>query len=192
MKRHSRTLCLGVLTCALLGCASKPPFSEGQQDAASSRYSVLSGRLSVVVAGDATDSSNPTPAHSISAAFELHGSPQDGGLNLISPLGSMIAQARWSPQQARLVSSKGERIYPNIETLTREMLGESLPVDALFDWLRGQPWPQASSTLNTFPAPSGFTQLGWRIDLSRFSQSIVMAERERAPKVTLRARLDMP
>ena len=120
------------------------------------------------------------------------GSPENGGLDLISPLGSVMAQARWTRGQARLVSSKGESVYPSIEALTRDMLGESLPVEALFDWLRGQPWPQARSAANAFPAPTGFTQLGWRIDLSRFSQSIIVAERERLPKVTLRARLDMP
>ncbi len=182
-----RVVCVALLTIALLGCATPPKQGETPLGVP---VDVLAGRLSVVVAGDTSDASNPTAAQSLSAGFELRGSPQDGALDLISPLGSLMARARWSPEQAWLTSSKGERRYPNMASLTRDMLGESLPIAALFDWLRGQPWPVASSEVNNAEAPTGFSQLGWRIDLSRFGQSIIVAERERAPKVTLRARLD--
>jgi outer membrane lipoprotein LolB len=187
----SKYLCL--LALALLsGCAAPSLESSAHQESSSTASEMLTGRLSVVVAGDAADPSNPSAAQSISALFELQGSAQKGSLNLISPLGSVMAQARWSPEQALLITSKGQHRYPDMVDLTRDLLGESLPVEALFDWLRGQPWAPASSTASAAPAPSGFTQLGWRIDISRLAQSIIVAERERAPKVTLRARLDKP
>lgn len=177
---------VSALVSALTGCATQQPspVADPQQ--------MLAGRLSVVVAGEPADGGTPAAAQSLSAAFELRGSPQDGSLDLISPLGSVMARARWSPQQASLSSSRGERRYADLASLTRDMLGESLPVDALFDWLRGRPWPAASSEATASPAPTGFTQLGWRVDLSRFGQSIVVAERQQAPKVMLRARLDTP
>jgi outer membrane lipoprotein LolB len=69
------------------------------------------------------------------------------------------------------------------------VLGETLPLAALFDWLRGRPWPGAPS--RPVAAPPGFEQLGWRVDLARFAEGQVDARRDRAPAVNVRARLDM-
>ncbi len=181
--------CALALGLALLaGCATRPAERPPGEPSG-----LLAGRLSVVVPGEPTsDAMSPAPTQSLSAAFELRGTPKDGSLDLVSPLGSVMARARWSPQEASLTSSRGERRYPDLTSLTRDMLGESLPVDALFDWLRGRPWPDAPSEAAPPPQPAGFTQLGWRVDLSRFPQSIIVAERQRAPKVVMRARLDTP
>lgn len=191
MIRVSIALSALSLSLALLGCATPTPPVSRQTNAGE----VLSGRLAVVVAdlptthaGDA----QPAPAQSLSAAFELRGSAQAGSLDLISPLGSIMAQAVWSPDGATLQSNRGRERYEDMDSLTRDMLGESLPVGALFDWLRGRPWGGAPSQPNKAPSPEGFTQMGWQVDLSRFAQAVVLAERERAPKVTLRARLDRP
>jgi outer membrane lipoprotein LolB len=177
------------LSLMLLACATPtPPLPIDSAD-------MLSGRLAVVVAGPesnkATDG-QPAPTQSLSAAFELRGSAQAGSLDLISPLGSIMARAVWSPQGAYLQSSRGSQRYDGIASLTRDMLGESLPVETLFDWLRGRPWAGAPSSKNEAPSPEGFSQMGWQVDLSRFTQAVIVAERERAPKVLLRARLDRP
>lgn len=179
------------LSLVLLGCATPTPPPPRQTSAGE----VLSGRLAVVVAdmpGTQAGDAQPAPAQSLSAAFELRGSAQAGSLDLISPLGSIMAQAVWSPDGATLQSNRGRELYEDMDSLTRDMLGESLPVGALFDWLRGRPWGGAPSQPNKAPSPEGFTQMGWQVDLSRFAQAVVLAERERAPKVTLRARLDRP
>jgi outer membrane lipoprotein LolB len=52
--------------------------------------------------------------------------------------------------------------------------------------LRGRPWPGALQ----FTLPGGFEQLGWRIDLSRFAEGWVLASRERAPAIVVRALLE--
>jgi len=70
------------------------------------------------------------------------------------------------------------------------VLGESLPLAALFDWLRGRPWPGATSRPLPAPGGVGFEQLGWVVDLARFDQAAVAASRARAPAVTVRAKLD--
>ncbi len=147
----------------------------------------LSGRMTVQVDATATTASNR-----VSAAFELDGSPQRGQLGLTTPLGTTLAQARWEPGDVRLLATDGERRYADLDALTRDVLGESLPVAALFDWLRGRPWAGAPSTPSAPPAPAGFSQLGWTVDLARFGESWISAERAQAPRVTVRAKLDAP
>jgi outer membrane lipoprotein LolB len=164
-----------VLLCA---CTTVPP--------ATGAAGTLSGRLSVKV-----DGSDGTAPRSVSATFELEGDPNAGRLNLSTPLGSTLAQARWAPGVVALVTPQGERRYPDLDALTREVLGESLPVAALFDWLRGRPWAGAPSTSGVLAGP-GFAQLGWVVDLARFDDEWVVATRTRAPTVVVRAKLDRP
>lgn len=171
-----RVLSVCVLALALTGCAS-----VGQQAPADT--ATLSGKLSVRV-----DATSTTPSRSESGNFELKGTPEAGQLNLSTPLGTVMAQARWAGQRAWLATSQGETAYPNLDSLTQEMLGESLPVAALFDWLRGRPWPGTAHRTT----PSGFDQLGWSVDLARFSEGWVSAKRAQAPAVLVRAKVDAP
>ena len=147
----------------------------------------LSGRLAVRV-----DASAAAPAQSVSAAFELRGDAGRGRLDLSTPLGSVFAQARWAPGNVLLVTPQGDTRFDDLDALTRAVLGESLPIAAVFDWLRGRPWPGAPSTPIVAPAEPGFEQLGWVVNLARFDEAQVVARRERAPSVTVRARLDLP
>ena len=148
---------------------------------------VLTGRLAVRV-----DASASAPARSVSAAFDLRGDARAGRLNLATPFGTVLAQARWAPEHVFLVTPQGETEFADLDALTHEVLGESLPIAALFDWLRGRPWPGAASTPTVAPAAAGFEQLGWVVNLARFDEATVEARRERAPVVTVRARLDRP
>jgi outer membrane lipoprotein LolB len=171
---------LAALLAALaLGACASVPQGAGPVDG-----EALSGRLAVRV-----DASDGAAARSENAAFELQGTAQAGRLNLSTPLGSVVAQARWAPGSVMLVTPQGERSFADLDALTQEVLGESVPVAALFDWLRGRPWPGASSAVTAEP---GFMQLGWAVSLARFDEGWVVAKRERAPVVTVRARLDRP
>lgn len=163
---------------AVGACASVPP------SAVSVTGEALSGRLAVRV-----DASEGVAARSENAAFELQGNAEAGRLNLATPLGSVVAQARWAPGSVMLVTPQGERRFADLDALTQEVLGESVPVAALFDWLRGRPWPGAGSVVTAEP---GFTQLGWSVSLARFDEGWIIAKRARAPSVTVRARLDRP
>lgn len=176
--RALATLLAGVV---LAGCTTLQP----QTPPASSES--VSGRMSVKV--DATPS---TPARSVSASFELQGTPQDGRLDLSTPLGTTIAQARWSGRKALLTTGGEQRSYPDLDALTQDMLGESLPIVALFDWLRGRAWAGAPSRPSVPPAETGFQQLGWDVDLARFDEGWVVAQRVQAPAVVVRARIDRP
>jgi outer membrane lipoprotein LolB len=170
-----------LLLTVLAGCASPPTGTDVPQGES------LSGRLAVRVAA-----SPESLERSLTAAFELQGRPSAGRLSLSTPLGTMLAQARWAPGQVLLVTPQGERPYLTLDELTREVLGESIPVAALFDWLHGRPWPGAASSPTAAPLAPGFQQLGWVISLARFADASIDAVREQAPMVTVRIRLDRP
>lgn len=167
--------CWGAAAAALLlgACATvAPPPGPGGEP--------LAGRLSVRVDDDA--------ARSFNAAFELLGSAERGSLALTTPLGTQVAQADWAAGQVRLRSRDGERLYPDLDSLAADALGERVPLAALFDWLRGRPWPGAASRSDA----QGFEQLGWAVDLSRRGEGWIEARRSAPPAVTVRAKLDTP
>ncbi len=131
-------------------------------------------------------------ARTLSAGFELRGDADRGSLNLATPFGTVLAQARWSPQQVLLVTPQGQTPYADLPALTRELLGEALPVAALFDWLRGRPWPGADSLATQPPEEPGFAQLGWQVTLARFDEGFIEARRSEPPVVTVRAQIERP
>jgi outer membrane lipoprotein LolB len=161
----------------LAGCAVVPPMPP-----AADASSVLSGRMSVRVGASAT-----AAARSVSAGFELQGDADSGSLNLSTPLGTLMAQARWSPGTVTLITPQGQSSWRDLDALTQEVLGESIPVPALFDWLRGRPWPGADSAAGE---PGSFSQLGWQVNVAEFSRGAVEATRSAPPAVTVRVRLD--
>ena len=169
----------GLLAVALLGgCATAP---HAPIEAAGESFA---GRMTVHV-----DAARGSDARNVTAAFDLRGGPTQGRLDLSTPLGTVLAQARWAPGKVALVTSQGERLFASLDELTREVLGESVPVNALFDWLQGRPWPGAPSTPT---AERGFQQLGWVVSLARFDEGLISARRDQAPVVTVRAKLDRP
>lgn len=115
------------------------------------------------------------PPQSLSAAFELQGSAERGELQLLSPIGSTLAQLSWAPHSAQLVQGSRQWASNNLDELTTQLAGTPLPVAALFDWLSGQ----------------GTTPPGWQVDLSQWPQGQIQAERQSpAPAVRLKLILE--
>ena len=163
------------------GCAS---LDRRAPDAAAA--DTLAGRLSMRFAAD-----GERPARSLGAAFELSGDEHRGRLDLLTPLGTVLARARWSPDGAVLATPGGETPYADLDALARQLLGEDVPLAALFDWLRGRPWPGAASRPLDAADGTGFDQLGWRVDLAQFADGRVGARRDLPPPaVTVQVRLD--
>jgi outer membrane lipoprotein LolB len=158
---------------ALSGCATAPPPARPD----------LSGRLSIRVDATAT-----TPSRSFASDFDLRGDAGRGTLHLTGPLGATLAEVRWQPGQAELTDHQGTRRFDTLDAMAQALFGEALPLAALIDWLRGRPWPGAHSAR----LDDGFEQLGWRIGLAGFADGVVSAARDRAPAVSVRARLDPP
>ena len=171
-------VCVLLVACGLLAaCATRPPSSEDMP--------WTSGRLSLQVAANGT-----LAARSVSAGFDLRGNAERGELRLTSPLGSLVAAARWWPGSAVLQTPQGQVDFPDLDSLSNEALGEPLPLQALPDWLAGRPWSGASSQPLASALGAGFEQLGWRVLLARFDEGQVDAERLAPPVVKLRVRLE--
>lgn len=164
---------LAVVSLGLAGCATRTS-APAPPDA-------LSGRLLLQISPQGSQ-----PARQWSAGFELRGSAQAGELDLTSPLGTLVAQARWQPGQAELDQGGERKRFADLADLSLQLLGETVPLEALFDWLRGRPWPGASHV----QTDAGFTQGGWVVDLTGLGGGTLTARRPAAPVLTLRARLE--
>ena len=158
--------------CAVAPVSPAPPHS-------------LSGRLALQVyaAGSGSDMTQ-----NVSAGFEWTGDALRGQLDLLSPLGSVLAQARWDEGGAWLRTSGGAPVWhASADDLAAHALGQRIPLAAVFDWLQARPWSQASySTVNSMT----FEQLGWRVDLTSHAKGRIVAQRLDPPLVTLRIQLD--
>lgn len=157
------------------GCATPPATEELPLAAA--------GRMALQVEAYAG-----RPAQSQSASFEWRGDGRRGALSVLSPLGTQVAQARWSPGQAWLVTPEGTWRFDTLEALAERAFGERLPLQAWADWLAGQPWPEAPAV--PLAGPAGFEQLGWRVDLSRHAEGRIQARRDAPPAVSVRIVLE--
>lgn len=151
-----RWLAALALAAVLAGCATPPRPPVGDE-------TVWTGRLALKV-----DSQRP---QSFAAGFELRGTAQAGELLLTSPLGQTLAQVVWSPQGAEL--RQGDRVTRrgSLDELTTELTGTAVPVQALFDWLRGASTEAA----------------GWQADLGAFTDGRIQARRSQPlPQAELR------
>lgn len=171
-------LLLLALAVLLAGCASLRSPVEGLAMAASGRLAI---RIEAARPGESPRAST--------AFFELLGEAARGELRLSNTLGTTVAVAWWQPGEAWLRAEGRTQRYADLDELTREMVGEPLPVAALFHWLRGEPWPGAASEPLDGGAP-GFRQLGWSVQLEQAADGLITAVRQVPPVVTVRARLD--
>ena len=162
-----------LLAAALSGCATRPPAAEAW----------TSGRLAVRV-----EASAERAASAFSADFDLRGDGERGELRLTSPIGTRLAQARWSGAEAVLDTGSGEQRYDDLESLSRQALGEALPLRALPAWLAGHPWDRAPQRARD----GGFEQLGWTVSLAGFGAGRIEAVREAPPRVVVRVQLERP
>ena len=170
-----------LLACCFLGACAAP--TPPRTPSVNHGFMGVSGKISVRI-----DSFNDRPPQSVVALFDLQiTNGQSGQLELSSPLGTMMGRASWGPDQVRLYTPHTERIYPHLAALSQDLLGENVPIEALFDWLNGRPWPMAASS--PLPAPGrGFNQLDWLVKLDRESEGLILAERLSAPTITVIAR----
>jgi outer membrane lipoprotein LolB len=195
-------VCVGFCT-VLLGCATPPPQpSEPLAPpaatvtpaapvlAAHALSGQWDGRLSLKLAAFGGET-----ATGLTMAFELEVQGQSGTLNLSTPMGTRVAAVHWQPGQsgARLETSEGPQQFESLDSLTHQILGEALPLDAMLYWLDGQPAP-ALPYERLAATPGVFEQAGWQVDATQLSQGRLDATRpgtDTQRGVTLRLRLDL-
>ncbi|WP_338440387.1 lipoprotein insertase outer membrane protein LolB [uncultured Aquabacterium sp.] len=161
----------------------------------------LQGQISIKLL--ATDD---LPAKGVSLGFFFNGQPDAGRLDLMTPLGSQIAQVGWSPTGAWLRRSGGsggdappesrfgtdlsatpspddglER-FDHIGALSERVLGEAIPLQTLIHWMQGRADPQRPSTAapDAELATGTFTQDGWLIDTREWPRRL-QAQRAASP-----------
>lgn len=160
----------------LHGCATAPAWPPLPADQ-------LSGRLAV--------RSLEPAGGGFSGAFDFQGTPDNGRLRLTTPLGTVVAEARWVGDRAAFTGPDGSRRTGTLDDLSQEALGERLPIAALLSWARGRPAADLPAE-PLGPGQPGFRQLGWRIDLAEQAQGWVIAQRETPPRVRVRIKIDQP
>lgn len=172
-----RPLGVALVAWMVAGCASAPPTSELPL--------AYSGRLAVRAAASASRA-----ATAFSARFELSGNATHGRLQLLSPLGTTLADALWNPSGVVLRSGEHLQVFDTLDDLAVSALGQPIPLTALWDWLEGR--PHANTPALPMHDPAGFAQLGWRIDTSSLSDAGLLQASQDTPAglTTLRIRLD--
>jgi len=155
-----RRLSLFVLAAALAGCATTAtqPTSAVQAAAPYRDTIELTGRLQVNYMKDG----QPAP---MNGGFEWSQRPGQIEVAFLNPLKQTVATLSVTPQQATLTEAgRAPRSASDIDTLTRQALGWSLPVTGLRDWLQGYATDAAGKRFAASPANNSvFTQDGWRL-----------------------------
>jgi outer membrane lipoprotein LolB len=106
------------------------------------------------------------PTQVFSADFDIQGDAKAGRLSFFTPLGNTAARLEWSDHGAQLQTTGEPQQFESIADLTRHTTGTVLPIESLFEWLRGKD-----------PATPG-----WQVDLGDLANGRLSAWRI-APEV---------
>ncbi|MFC5459602.1 outer membrane lipoprotein LolB [Massilia niabensis] len=180
--RIARRLSLFAIAAVLAGCAttSNQPGTSADASVGAYRDTIdLGGRLSVNYQKDGQPGS-------VTGNFEWSQQPGRIDVTLVSPTGQTVATINVTPQQATLTqANQAPRSAKDIDTLTSQALGWSLPVSGLRDWLQGYATGTDGKRFAASPAKNEvFTADGWRLRFVSWNQkaaaptpSVIHAER---------------
>lgn len=179
----------------LSACASLPP-----PKGADHHYA---GRFSLAVTRADPRGAEPQ-RDAWTGRFTLQVDARSLTLDLVSPLGSTIARFETDAQEARLLvpANGGVRVEhgPDARALSEQVLGWSLPVAGMADWLEGHPSPaRPYQPLDPIAEATRFEQDGWAVTVepptdARPGRRLQMDRSGQggAPDVALRVVLDGP
>ncbi len=142
----------------LSGCAQLAPMPSGEPSPGGFE---LSGRFAVRYANE-----------SATGAVQWRHSQAADDLLITNPLGQGVARITRSGQEFELETSQGERYHaPDAESLTQQVLGWSLPLHGLPDWVLARPLPgePAEVARSDNGRVTSLSQDGWRIDYDDYS-----------------------
>ena len=188
--RCIRALALCVVLLNFTGCATSSHTALSEKADPSPPATIqLSGRMSLKLQRAGAASSEGA-----SLVFDFKGNDGAGELLLQTLIGTTVAQARWNAQGAEITTPQGTRQGSNLDEVAQSLLGEPLPLAALLNWLRAQPWSGAPHE----SLSEGFRQLGWEIGLAAYGEGVVTAYRPagtgqiKDAEILVRARMDRP
>ncbi|MBV6272892.1 outer membrane lipoprotein LolB [Alcaligenaceae bacterium CGII-47] len=153
---------IGLLAMVLILAACATPQRIGGADIAFERV----GRFAVTVRAV------NAPAQAAQGGFSWRDTGERLSLDLMSPVGNVLAQIQVSAQRAVLVRSDGERTSAtDPDALLEQVWGHAVPVAGLRAWIQGQMQPGATPRA-IGRDPQGrivaFKQDGWLVALSDY------------------------
>lgn len=161
LTRSKAWWCAGFLCLFLSACATPPQVRTGVSGPAFER----AGRFALSV-----DNFNGKQ-EAVQGGFVWQDSGRVLVLDLLNPLGNILARVQVLPGQATLTRSNGateQAEHP--DALVELVLGSPIPVAGLRDWLQGHTGSGQLVGLekNDSGQPVSFNQNGWRVQLSRY------------------------
>lgn len=170
-------LALAAALSVLAGCASAPrstavvaPYQQAIE---------LSGRIAINYSRDGKK-------ESLNGNFNWHQQASRTDVELVSPTGQIVAQISVTPGEATLKrSGEPTRSAPDLDSLTRQTLGWTLPVGGLRDWLQGHATDSAGKPFTASPSnDSVVTRDGWKIDYLGWQDEAAAVPKPRRLDVT--------
>ncbi|MEH6436454.1 outer membrane lipoprotein LolB [Massilia sp. DD77] len=154
----TRRLSLIVFAATLAGCATTgAPLSTATVGAYRETID-LDGKLSVNYIKDGRQ-------ESLTGNFSWEQRPGRIDVSLASPLGQTLATIAVTPEGATLTQAdRAPRTAADIDSLTQQTLGWTLPVSGLRDWLQGYALGADGKRFAASPANNSvLTKDGWRL-----------------------------
>lgn len=156
-RRAAPVLAFAAALTVLAGCASVPRSAAtvaAYQDAIE-----LNGRIAISFIRDGKK-------EAMNGNFNWQQTPSRTDVSLNSPTGQTVARISVTDQAATLQQSgQPLRTAPDLDSLTRQALGWTLPVGGLRDWLQGYATDADGKRFTASPAnDSVVTRDGWKID----------------------------
>lgn len=149
----------GCAAIVLAACATTAPTSMSQSPVGAYREVIdLAGRLSVNYQKDGKP-------ETLSGKFNWSQKGERIDVALASPLGQTLAKISVTPDSATLTQTdQAPRVAKDINSLTAQALGWSLPVAGLRDWLQGYATAPGGKRFAASPASNSVTTAdGWRL-----------------------------
>lgn len=158
-RRAAPALALAGALAVLAGCATT---SAPRSAAAVAPYRDaldLAGRIAINYSRDGKQ-------ESLSGKFTWRQTAANTDVTLISPTGQTVAVINVAPGSATLKrSGEPTRTASDLDSLTRQTLGWTLPVSGLRDWLQGYAVAADGSRFAASPASDTVvTRDGWKLD----------------------------
>jgi outer membrane lipoprotein LolB len=153
-----KLLIAAALSAAVAGCATTGPRSTAVVAPYSEKIE-LNGRLSINYSHDGKKESS-------TVNYDWQQDKDNTNISLISPTGQTVAVIKVTPRSATLTQSdKQPQTAPDIDTLTRQMLGWTLPVGGLREWLQGHATDSNGKPFVASPAnDTVITRDGWKLE----------------------------
>lgn len=157
MRLFHRCFSLALAATLLAGCATTGPQSQATVAPYQETVS-LEGQLIVNYDRDGK-------RETLTGKFAWNQKPGLIDVALMNPLGQTMATIAVTPRQATLTQSNGQsRSAADIDTLTAQTLGWSLPVNGLRDWMQGHATMAGGQRFAASPANHSVTTAdGWRL-----------------------------